>query len=287
MAIIAATTVASVIYGLRARAREARELGQYVLGEPAGGGAMGSVHRAKHAFLRRPTAVKILAADRAGEAAIARFERHVQQTAELSHPNIVSIYDFGRSPDGAFYYATELLEGVDLQRVVEETGPQPPARVGHLLLQAADALAEAHRNGLVHGDLKAENLIVCRQPRRHDLVKIVDFGLAKEPVGEEATPAADIRSLGEIAWFLLTGAKPFEGVIDPALEPVVRACLATSAADRPASAEAVRAALAACAVGPWAAEDAELWWTHRKNTASEGRAPAEQRTLTMAPRGAV
>ena len=84
------------------------------------------------------------------EETLARFEREVQLTARISHPNIVSVYDFGRSPDGAFYYAMEFLDGVDLQRLVEEHGPLPPSRVVHVLAQMAEALSEAHAVGLIH-----------------------------------------------------------------------------------------------------------------------------------------
>ena len=122
-----------VIYGLRQEARAVRQLGQYHLERKLGSGGMGIVYEARHAMLRRPTAIKLLPLDKAGQRAIERFEREVKLTAQLRHPNTVTIYDYGRTPDGIFYYAMELLDGATLEQVVEAGGPLPPARVGHLL----------------------------------------------------------------------------------------------------------------------------------------------------------
>ncbi len=264
VSIVGTTAVSFVIYGLRKRVERAIELGQYTLLEKVGQGGMGVVYRARHALLRRPTAVKVLrdvnvappcaVLGRAGivtrvcpprsqveqgidEAALARFEREVQLTAQISHPNVVSVYDFGRSPEGAFYYAMEFLDGVDLQRLVDEHGPMPPARVAHVLAQIAEALAEAHAVGLIHRDIKPANVILCEHARRSDLVKVVDFGLVKELSGPASglsearvvtgTPLymspeaitrpsdvderSDLYALGAVGYFLLTGEPVFDG----------------------------------------------------------------------------
>jgi serine/threonine-protein kinase len=233
------TTLAShVIYGLRREARKARQLGQYTLVEKLGEGGMGRVYRAKHAMLRRPAAVKLLLPEKMSEGALVRFEKEVQLTAALSHPNTVTIFDYGRTPDGVFYYAMELLDGPTLQEVVALDGAQPPGRVVHVLAQAAGALAEAHAVGLIHRDIKPANVMLVCPGGVPDVVKVVDFGLVKE-LGPDHTASltnadvitgtpqymspeaitapmtldarADIYALGAVGYFLLTGEHLFTG----------------------------------------------------------------------------
>lgn len=235
--VVVATLTSRVIYGLRSQAAQAHRLGQYILDEKIGEGGMGTVYRARHALLRRPTAIKLLPLDKLGAQTIARFEREVQHTSSLTHPNTVSIFDYGRTPDGVFYYAMEYLDGVDLQDLVEQSGPQDPRRVAHVLAQAAGALAEAHAQGLVHRDVKPANIVLRERGGVPDTVKVVDFGLVKDVTNtdpalstvnsivgtllymapenitspESVDGSADIYALGAVGYFMLTGVPPFEG----------------------------------------------------------------------------
>ncbi|MBC8112921.1 MAG: serine/threonine protein kinase, partial [Candidatus Saccharimonas sp.] len=158
---------------------ESKQLGQYVLDKKLGAGAMGVVYKGHHAMLRRPTAIKMLNVDLVNETSIQRFEREVQITCQLNHPNTVAVYDYGRTPEGVFYYAMEYLDGIDLQVLIERYGPQPESRVIRILTQVCGSLFEAHSLGLVHRDIKPANIMINRRGSEPDLVKVLDFGLVK------------------------------------------------------------------------------------------------------------
>jgi eukaryotic-like serine/threonine-protein kinase len=193
-----AASFSRTIYGLRKAVSDIRRLGQYTLEQKLGEGGMGVVYRASHAMLRRPTAIKLLLPDRTSTEALLRFEREVRRTAMLTHPNTVTVFDYGRTTDGVFYYAMELLEGASLDEIIDVDGPQPAERVIHLLEQAAGSLAEAHDAALIHRDIKPGNILVVDRGGISDLVKVVDFGLVKD-VGPKANgegPAEAALTLG-------------------------------------------------------------------------------------------
>jgi serine/threonine protein kinase len=238
-ATFASAVVSRVIYGLISQVREVMQLGQYRVGERIGEGGMGTVYRAEHAMLRRPTAIKLLLPGRVSAEALARFEREVQLTSRLSHPNTVAIYDYGRTSDGVFYYAMEYLDGISLEMLVAEDGPQPDGRIVHVLSQVAGALAEAHSVGLIHRDIKPANIMLCERGGMPDVAKVVDFGLVKKIDGgsdqvtltttdtlagtplymapesitrpDQIDGRADLYALGAVGYFLATGVPPFMG----------------------------------------------------------------------------
>jgi serine/threonine-protein kinase len=232
------TVISWVIYGLRIQVREARRLGQYVLERKIGEGGMGEVYRAHHGMMRRPTALKLLRADGAGENRLLRFEREVQLTARLTHPNTITVFDYGRTHDGVFYYAMELLDGATLERIVAVSGAQEPGRVVRILLMACGALSEAHGIGLIHRDIKPANIMLCTRGGEYDVVKLLDFGLVKQlqvdgdraltgastltgtpqymaPESIRAPESVDARTdiymLGAVAYYLLAGSELFRG----------------------------------------------------------------------------
>ncbi|MEE8104632.1 MAG: serine/threonine protein kinase [Planctomycetota bacterium] len=223
---------------MRRRARTYERLGQYTLGRQLGAGGMGEVYLAEHAMLRRPTAIKLIRPRDISESAILRFEQEVQHTSQLTHPNTVAIYDYGRTPEGVFYYAMEYLPGVTLARLIRLEGRVSPARTVYILKQVCGSLVEAHGLNLVHRDIKPLNIMLCHRGGAADVVKVLDFGLVKDIADPNAVtltapnlvsgtagyvaperilhpnvvdPRCDLYSLGCVAFNLLTGQDIFTG----------------------------------------------------------------------------
>lgn len=237
---------ALVVNELGLDVQRARELGSYRLESKLGQGGMGEVWRATHHTLARPAAIKIIRADALdsepalAQLAAVRFEREAQAIASLQSRHTVQLYDFGMTQAGTLYYVMELLDGMDLEAIVHRDGPMPAARVVHILRQACASLSEAHRRGVIHRDVKPANIYLCREALECDVVKVLDFGLAKRitPDSRHApsrdtrtdlimgTPAylapeaihadaaldgrADLYALGCVAYWLLVGRLVFE-----------------------------------------------------------------------------
>jgi serine/threonine-protein kinase len=233
-------TGARDIYGLSREVVRARELGSYRLVEPLGHGGMGEVWRADHRMLARPAAIKLIRPSLDGHASPKRsadvrrrFEREAQVTARLRSPHTVELFDFGVADDGSFYYAMELLDGIDAETLVKRFGPVEVARAVHLLAQVCHSLSEAHSYDLVHRDIKPGNIFLCRYGGDYDFVKVLDFGIVKtsqntteadvtltlendvtgtpafiapeQALGKPVDSRADIYATGCVAYWLLTG----------------------------------------------------------------------------------
>jgi serine/threonine-protein kinase len=306
----------------RAHDAEAQRYGQYRLVRKLGEGGMGVVWEASHALLRRPTALKLLRPiegdSRARQEALSRFEREVQLTSQLTHPNTIAIYDYGQSADGEFYYAMEFIDGVDLERLVRVDGPLPAARVIHLALQICASLAEAHQKALIHRDIKPGNLFVYERAGVPDTIKVMDFGLVKSLRGPivsaanvvvgtplymapellhepgRAGPRSDIYSLGAVLHWLATGktlqesallgngASPAHVPVD--LERVIMRCTEADPADRPESMEQLAEELRQCRDhGAWTPALArEYWDAHGKRLSVLLSEPAKPSADTLA-----
>jgi serine/threonine-protein kinase len=244
-----AYVVARIVHRFGVRLKEAREVGSYRLVECLGTGGMGEVWRAEHRMLVRPAAVKLIRGEVLGtdpearDNAVKRFEREAQATSSLRSVHTVELYDFGLTGEGVFYYVMELLDGLNLERLVNRYGAVPPGRTIHLLRQVCRSLGEAHERGMVHRDIKPANIFTCRLGPDHDFVKVLDFGLVKmhpratSSAGPEeldltveggfaGTPAfiapeialgkgvvdgrADLYAVGCVGYWLLTGVRVFD-----------------------------------------------------------------------------
>jgi serine/threonine-protein kinase len=230
------------IFDMQVQAHKAEQMGSYKLDYMIGKGGMGEVWRARHRFLARDAAIKLVRPDmlvsQSGRQATLmrrRFELEAQSIAKLQSPHTVALFDFGVAQDRAFYYVMELLNGIDMQMLVDRFGPQPTGRVIRILRGVCESLEEAHRQGLVHRDIKPKNIFITRLALQYDYPKVLDFGLVKTLMPSDlgtmtlegtasGTPAymapevalgqpfdgrSDIYSLGCVAYFLLTGVSVF------------------------------------------------------------------------------
>jgi eukaryotic-like serine/threonine-protein kinase len=229
---------AHTIHGARTSAFQARRLAQYRLLELIGEGGMGRVYKAEHLLLKRSCAIKLIQPDKnADSRALRRFEREVRATAQLTHPHTVQVYDYGQTNEGIFFFAMELLPGMNLGELIKMTGPLPPERAVHFLIEVSDALREAHEVGLIHRDIKPGNIFISERGGIRDYTKLLDFGVVREVkvdpslsqtsmmiagtpsfmAPEQAThpeqtdSRSDLYSLGTVGYYMLTGQVPFKG----------------------------------------------------------------------------
>jgi len=159
---------------------------RYHIAKKLGEGGMGAVYLGEHVKMGRKSAIKVMSSSMANDAeAIARFNREASNASRINHPNVCAIYDFGETTDGLIYLAMEFIEGGSLGDLLDREGTLPLARAADILAQTADALQAAHDLGIVHRDLKPDNIMLTRGRDGHDMVKVVDFGIAKAMTGEE------------------------------------------------------------------------------------------------------
>ncbi|MFO0636268.1 MAG: serine/threonine-protein kinase [Nannocystaceae bacterium] len=211
---------------------------RYHLVRRMGQGGMGEVWEGRHIAIRKPVAIKLLCAGLEDPAHCDRFVREARLVARIAHPHVIEIFDFGQSPRGAPFFAMELLRGESLGARLQRCGPVPWARALAILRQIADALAAAHEVGVIHRDVKPDNVFLVERSGTPDFVKLLDFGIAKAMIPDPhsvaltsagvvfGTPAymspeqlrgdpidgrSDVYAVGCVAYQMLTGGLPFEG----------------------------------------------------------------------------
>jgi serine/threonine-protein kinase len=208
---------------------------RYHILKKLGEGGMGTVYLAEHVKMGRKAALKVMNPGMNSDPdAIARFNREAANASRLNHANVCAIYDFGETPEGLIYLAMEFIEGESLTSIIEKNGFLPAPRAAAIIHQAADALAVAHDYGIVHRDLKPDNIMIAKDRDGSDVVKVVDFGIAKasssdaqkvtktglvvgtpeymspeQLAGDKLDGRSDIYSLGLVAFNCLTGLLPF------------------------------------------------------------------------------
>jgi serine/threonine-protein kinase len=209
--------------------------GRYQIEAVVGQGGMGMVFRATQVAMKRPVAIKTLHPSLAAAPQFfERFRREAEVASRLNHPNIITVFDFGRAEDGTCYFVMELVQGESLKQLVKREGPLPLRRAVSIIEQAARGLHHAHQENVVHRDIKPHNFLIS-QVDGNDYVKLLDFGLVKaleieeeeqltstgqvlgtpqymppeQAGGEEVDARSDLYSLSGVLYFCLTGASPF------------------------------------------------------------------------------
>ncbi len=240
-----------------------KQIGNYRVLSVIGEGGMGKVYRAEQTRLKLPVCIKTLLPSLTSKPQVVqRFERESQATAAMRHPNIVGIMDFGRTDDGHLYFVMEYVHGKTLKQVINEESPLPVERVLLIGEQILSALHEAHSHHIVHRDLKPNNVLIAKLGDGTDLVKVVDFGIAKivgqgadkeerltqtgmmvgtpgymppeQILGKEPEPGTDIYAVGVLLWEMLAGQKLFAGSsdIELAQKHVMQAPMSPSAVSK-------------------------------------------------------
>src|SRR6266702_5198880 len=153
---------------------------RYHIMKKLGEGGMGQVYLAEHVKMGRRSAIKVMNPSMVHDPdAVSRFNREAANASRITHPNVCAIYDFGETADGTIYLAMEFIEGEPLTSLLERDGALSPLRAAHIFVQVAEALQAAHDLGIVHRDLKPDNIMLARGRDGGDMVKVVDFGIAK------------------------------------------------------------------------------------------------------------
>jgi eukaryotic-like serine/threonine-protein kinase len=201
-----------------------------------GKGGMGAVYRAYQLLMDREVALKILKTDAQDASQVKRFFIEAKSASKLTHPNTITVFDFGQTSEGLLYMVIELVRGKTLSAIIKNEGPLPADRCVHIISQICDSISEAHAQGIIHRDLKPDNILIEEKEWNADFVKVLDFGIAKMLHGEEGTsvtktgivcgtplymspeaitgktvsPGADLYSLGIILYEMLSGTPPFQ-----------------------------------------------------------------------------